>query len=707
MINPDAVGVLADGSDGKAAIVRAVGRLDAVPFLGTFKKALPTVGFRAAFDYVLEPGAEVLIVRATVLNDSDEDRQLYALSGPMYGFFQSSRNKLFTPESGFGKAADPSWVGWISDDSAFAWRVPGSKLNGNLNVSGFQLFTGPPLEIASCRIAATPFAEVVVGGAGLDSLQAAVRRVDAKPAWREVNVTVKSALGSPIGGAIVSVLGDKGLLLTQTKTDAMGTALLHAPNEPVSIVANTRGIPSKDPLPLEPSATQAELVLDANGTITVRAKEAGTGTALPVRIQVIPKTPMAAVPGQLGVVEEANGRLHQEFAMTGEAILRVPPGEHRVIVSRGYEWELIDTTVTVKAGADTVVDATLAHSVDSTGFMCADFHIHSFFSADSNDPVVHKVKGAIADGLDIPVSSEHEWVIDFQPVIVELGLQKWAFGVPSEELTTFAWGHFGVVPLQPKPNLVNNGAIEWVGRQPPEMFADVASRPEKPVLVVNHPRSSGFGGYFEASGYDVATNKGGPLWSDQFEAIECFNDSDFENNRDRVVRDWFAMLNAGKRRVCVGSSDSHHLHGSPVGYPRTCMFFGHDDPQKLTADAVRDALRSGRSTVSGGIYLTVVGPNGEGPGQTAASGDAFQITAAAPSWVEVDPNVEIIVDGKTVATLPLAADTVPAGKRYAAKVTIDRTNKSWVVFHVKGKSDLSPLHPGRKAFAVSNPIFLK
>ena len=155
--------------------------------------------------------------------------------------------------------------------------------------------------------------------------------------------------------------------------------------------------------------------------------------------------------------DEAGGRLHQEFAMDGQATLRVPPGRHRVLVSRGYEWEMHDVEVDVAAGETVDVAAPIHHSVDTTGVMCADFHIHSFFSADSNDPADHKVKGAIADGLDIPVSSEHEWVIDFQPIVESLGLERWALGMASQELTTFTWGHFGVVPATPVPGGFNNG----------------------------------------------------------------------------------------------------------------------------------------------------------------------------------------------------------------------------------------------------------
>ena len=40
-------------------------------------------------------------------------------------------------------------------------------------------------------------------------------------------------------------------------------------------------------------------------------------------------------------------------------------------------------------------------------------------------------------------------------------------------------------------------------------------------------------------------------------------------------------------------------------------------------------------------------------------------------------------------------------------VKIDaEARRNWVVFVAKGEGDLSPLHPGRKPFAVSNPIFL-
>src|SRR5205823_10987732 len=113
----------------------------------------------------------------------------------------------------------------------------------------------------------------------------------------------------------------------------------------------------------------------------------------------------------------------QAFTTTGSADLVVPQGTHRVVVTRGYEYEVFDQSVDAVSATTVPITASLARTVDSTGIMCADFHIHSYFSVDAHDTILSKVKSAIADGLEIPVSSEHEWVIDFQPIIEQLGLQ--------------------------------------------------------------------------------------------------------------------------------------------------------------------------------------------------------------------------------------------------------------------------------------------
>ena len=719
MIDPTSVTVLHDGGDGGEAVVRVTGPIHPIPFLdGPISALFPRdYELQMAYDYVLKPGAEAVTIRVGVINPGLEAINFYVEgqgSDELFGFFQHSRSQLVTPESGFGrpKEASSAWVGFDGGPWSFAYRTRGNPLLFGAEQSGFELFWGQGLVAGACARTTVDRVEIIAGGPEYDGLREAVRRTSGEAPWRAVTGTLVDAKGQPVAGAWVHGLDDKGQYLTRTRTDDKGSFTVHAPPAgPISLVPQKLGYPAHASVVVDTKASTTTLTLGETATLHVVA----TGDAIkaPVRIQVIPTKPEPATPEGFGVEDEAAGRLYQDFAMAGEATLTVPVGEHRIIVSRGYEWELFDTTVTVVAGETKEISAPLAHSVDSAGAMCADFHIHSMFSADSSDSVSRKVAGAVADGLDIPVSSEHEWVIDFQPVVKALGVTPWAFGMASSELTTFAWGHFGVVPLTPHDEAHNHGAVDWIGHTPAEVFKHVHELPEKPVLVVNHPRGSGFGGYFSAAAYDREKDTGDPeLWSHDFDAVEVFNDSDFEKNRTEAVADWFALLNHGHKVSAIGSSDSHHLRTSPVGYPRTCFQFGHDDPTKLSPKAVRDAIAGADSTISGGLYMTVAGPGGERPGATVMTADGtakFLVTVHAPTWIAAD-TLETIVNGKTLSMEPLLPIGAGPGKKFANEVTVTLDPKAahnWVVFHAKGETDLAPLHPGRRPFAVSNPVFLK
>jgi hypothetical protein len=71
--------------------------------------------------------------------------------------------------------------------------------------------------------------------------------------------------------------------------------------------------------------------------------------------------------------------------------------------------------------------------------------------------------------------------------------------------------------------------------------------------------------------------------------------------------------------------------------------------------------------------------------------------------------LEVIVNGETVSVEPLLPLGGGTGKTFMnqVQVSVDPARQvSWVVFHAKGESDLAPLHPGRRPFAASNPVFL-
>ncbi len=709
-VDPEAVTVLQDGSDGGAAIVRVRGRLRNIPFLdGPLGALLPSdFDQEAAIDYVLEPDAEAVKLRVTIRNAAEEPLDLGGISGiskELIGFFQKNQQQLVTPEVGFDKEGEAAWVGFVSPGTGFAWRSVDGPLLPSIAVSGFELFEAPGFAADACSATTVDRAEIIVGGPFYDGLRAAIRRHDGEPEGELVTGTVEDAGGAGVADAWVHAVDTDGRYVSRVRSDEQGHFSLHVP-APFTLQAQKSGY-THTPVAVAPTDGTVTLSFEAEGTITVNVTDGAV--PLPARVQVIPVDAVSSVPEHYGVLEEARGRLHQAFtvATLGTVSLPVPPGQHRVVVSRGYEYELVDQTVDVVAGNTATIDAVLTRSVDTSGVMCADFHIHSFHSADSSDSLHRKVTGAVADGLDIPCSSEHDWVVSFGPVVEDLGLSDFAFGMSSTELTTFTWGHFGVVPLRPQPGALNNGVVDWVGRTPTEVFAAIDEREERPALIVNHPRGASIGGYFSAARLDPDTGTStSELWSENFDAVEVFNDSDFDDNRDDSVEDWFALLRTGRRITAVGNSDSHSMRTSPVGYPRTCFSFGHDDPRQLTDLAVRDALLSGESVVSGGLFMTVAGPEGTRPGATLVSGAAqFEVEIQAPSWIAAD-SLEVYVSGVLVDEVLLVDEGAGPARQYRATVDLTLDAGDTVVFHARGAGDLAPLHPGRRPFAVSNPFYV-
>ena len=88
----------------------------------------------------------------------------------------------------------------------------------------------------------------------------------------------------------------------------------------------------------------------------------------------------------------------------------------------------------------------LEHTVDTTGVMCGDFHVHIAPQRRPGDDATMKIRSAIADGLEIPVRSDHEYVADFQSIIESLGMQHYAHGICSIEMTSMELWGMGVLP---------------------------------------------------------------------------------------------------------------------------------------------------------------------------------------------------------------------------------------------------------------------
>lgn len=785
------VSVIDDGASG-TAIVRAMGPMQPLPFvkeLSVLRMFLPDDynGVRLIVDYELQADAEYVDVYVTAEHD---DGKPLAVDRPITMFGQPNRMAMFAPgfgfNTGYGETPVP-YVGFVKEGhTGYAWQSSAGELTLLASIAGAAVFQRP--NVSHCSGQRWHWGRLHVGGPGLDGLLASVARTGGE-ARRVITGTVTDAAGVAAVGARVHAESSADAYLTAATTDSDGAFAFHVPGEAVRLTATMGQAVVADAVEVAADASSASIQLPDVGTLRVTVVEALTSTALPARVQLVPvdgsdkpQAP-ASLPGTFGLQPWPNDRLHVAFPADGNVDLPAPAGRYELIVSRGYEYTLHREVLELAAGVVKSAAVELDHIVDTRGTMCADFHIHTHRSIDSSDPAAHKLESLIADGLEIPVRSDHEWVADFEPLLQALGLQDWAFGIGSIELTTFAWGHFGVFPLAPDPSLQNDGKFPWVDRTPVEVFQDVASRTDpSPALVINHPRSAtglfesgpggaegapppgapdvpdgvdfsafagdlGSGSYFDAAGFDPMTGTAldADYWDGNFSLVEVFNNSDFRSNFEvsearlnPTVRDWFALLKFRPTApvFAVGSSDSHRVQSSPVGYPRTCIYFGRDTSSGELIDSpewlrqhdgpavVRDAVLSGSMVVSGGIFVetwvdTEAGPIY--PGGTvrlSAPSKAMHVRVQAPLWVD-RKTLEVFVvheqdplDGDPLPIAPVQSIDLTASPRqvvaYDDDITLSfESGRSFVVVVASGDQDLAPVHPGKMPFGVSNPVFFE
>jgi AraC-like DNA-binding protein len=745
----DSVTVLRDGTQGQSAIIRASGPMRAIPFIEEFGRALAPTDYmdvRAAIDYMQANLEEPVTVASIAAALAVSPTYLGVLFRQHTGRSPSDRMERFFPGAGFlrtGEAASTPatpTVAWVDEGATgYAWQHPTSQFTSFLSVSGFDAFNTPPLTVAGCTQTRVHLGRLIIGGPGLDGLQQTLAR-RAGTRLREIRGTVSDAMSvGAMGVNVHATSPDRMTYYSRAATDSMGNFTLHVPEGQVAqLTASRQGDAMAAPVTVGANEMMATIRLMPTGTVRVLATENPSSQPLPVRVQLIPTggTTLPTLPANFGEPAIHDGRMYEEFPTSGVAVMRAPPGQYRLVVSRGFEYELYDQPVTVTAGMAVNAAVALRRVVDTTNVMCGDFHIHTNRSPDSRDSARYKLASAAADGLEIAARSDHEFVAEFSPLIQEMGIDRWVYGLTSLELTTFVWGHFGVFPLQVNPAQPNGGAVNWAGRLPPAVFAEVRARPESPTIVVNHPRTAGLGfGYMSVADYNPATGMASrpEYWDDRFTAYEFFNDSSFEQNPENV-RDWYSFLARGRRVAAVGSSDSHTISGgSPVGYPRTCLYLNTDTPAMATPNGIRDAVANGRSTVSGGVYLDVTASPGAGGTATAGPGQDLmgagnearvRVRVQAAPWVnlgtrtvtengmprEVPSTVEVIVDGMVRQTITLdnsMRDPMNPVIRLQRDVMVPvAASGSWVIVAVHG-GELVPVFPRRSACGVSNPIFLR
>ena len=408
----------------------------------------------------------------------------------------------------------------------------------------------------------------------------------------------------------------------------------------------------------------------------------------------------------------------------------VAPGRYRVFATRGPEFTLARTEVEVAAGETRALElGTPTRAVESDGWLAADLHVHAAASDDSTVPMRDRVASFLAEGGEILVSTDHDHLSDYGPLLRSLDLEgrmrslvgTEATSVTHTEIAPSSAGHSNVFPMPFRPAAHRKGALRSESVRLRDIIAEARALPGERIVQLNHAReivksaAADDGAYFSHLSQGARFDPTRPLTAEtnrsllevdpetglrdlDFDAMELMNGPRIARY-DELRRDWISLLRQGERKTATGNSDTHSLH-HVAALPRTYVAAVDDRPAFFDAAEFLRNLRAGRAYITTGPLVTArLGEAGLGESFSGAEGTLRVRVDAAP-WVPV-AEIRVAVNGDDVATQPAERGTL-------AEIPLRFDGDAFVTVEVVGPATgaYAELLPDFEPVAFTNPIFV-
>jgi hypothetical protein len=434
-----------------------------------------------------------------------------------------------------------------------------------------------------------------------------------------VSLSDENLDGNPDGVNFANGMDPLPISHTVTAADGTFTLKLQALANPeatpsqytLRVNAESRGTANAGPLVVDPPAIFGpptaipDIVLSDTWTVSFAVTDSATGLPTAAKLTfkgtggtpdpdfgnqfltrrdfslIQPNGPFPLPVGGSGALSNATGgtpALNFQTDADGSGTLELPPGTYMVFASRGLEYTIDSQSITVGSGGTTNVSLGIKRVVDTSGYVSMDFHVHSGKSFDSSLPLVDRVASYLAEGVEVMVSTDHDFISDYSPMISSLSAEDEINSIigneltggipvpadPTQDGTVFpeGIGHWNAWPLTVIENNRRNGAppdefitpgtaidrlrgmdsLVFTGTTPDtagvgEWLAAIqAGQPGTPgaglppdddVVMFNHPRA-GFAGTVVIGMFNSLSNPGGNPTIGGYDPMEPL--SAFPNN---------------------------------------------------------------------------------------------------------------------------------------------------------------------------------
>jgi hypothetical protein len=416
---------------------------------------------------------------------------------------------------------------------------------------------------------------------------------------------------------------------------------------PIEIIAQKQSIKVEIPLPSYIIAT----VTDAEGRdIPCKVAFHGRdGTADP----------------NFGPDSAIQGVRNLQYTASGEFRIEIAPGKYDVVISHGPEYDAALQQIEVKRGEETKIQAQLARSVDTTGWLSADFHSHSTPSGDNTASQAGRVLNLLAEHLEFIPCTEHNRIDTYLPHLEHFGALDRVATCSGIELTgsPLPLNHQNAFPLDRKPRTQDGGGpltdVDPVVQIERLAMWDNAS---DKLVQSNHPNIPQMVGDRD---FDGAPDEGFEKMFGFMDVIEVHPPGDIftppsslppsDRELGNVIFHWMQLLNVGYRLPGVVNTDAHwNFHGS--GWLRNYIKSPTDQPSEAEVMDLVHAAEHGHIVLTNGPFLEVTataGPEGAEAKRVDVGGDIaapdgyvnLAIRVQCPNWLDVN-RVQVFANGR-------------------------------------------------------------
>ena len=400
--------------------------------------------------------------------------------------------------------------------------------------------------------------------------------------------------------------------------------------------------------------------------------------------------------------------------------VEIQPGTYLIYASRGPEYtvdqKILEITIPISNREQTELTFVIDKVVDTGKFISVDPHMHTI-NSDGRVDIAERIKSVIAEGVNVAISTDHNYIIDYEPTLKKLGLDKYLALITGCEVTKGGNIHYNTYPVVLLEGEELNGAVDAHSTEATPLFKASRKKDPQAILQVNHPRS-GTLGYFNNYQLDLLSAASAQTNFDtSFDIMEGMNGPYFYSSNYTAILDWFHLMNRGYYFPIVGSSDSHTIARGEPGYSRTYVYYEKDQEEELDFSALLEGIKKGHSFSSNGpiIDYSINSQYIPGDSFTATGGKVnIGIQVQCAPWISLT-EVRIIVNGERKVVLN-ASDQNTSIVRLSEEIGLTLTEDSYVAVEVLGSKSLFPVlqsqaNQGRLMnatlpYALTNPVFV-